>query len=307
MNGFVNLLKPPGMTSNDAVMATRRLLKTRRIGHAGTLDPEAAGVLPLGLGKATRLLSMLAEAGKTYWCEWIPGVETDTCDAYGAVTATSRADITVDDLLRVLPGFTGDIAQEPPLYSALKYKGKRMYQWAREGQTPEIPTRTVSITHIEALPSARAGAFALRVRCGGGTYIRSLCRDIGRALGISAHMGMLVREGVGSLSIDDAVTFEALREQAESGAFQPMPMACATSDMPSAFVPDALIAQLLNGAPLPALACKAEGITGKTALYLPDGSLAAIGRSDGTEIRIDIMLLERDQHGFGFNRLHWRL
>lgn len=222
MHGVLNLLKPPGMTSHDAVSFARRQLQTKRIGHTGTLDPAAAGVLPLCVGQATRLVEYLQAGTKEYIAETTFGFETDTGDAVGKVLAEGDASrLTSEKLLEVLPEFCGTITQTPPIFSALKKQGKKLYDLAREGVEEseiEIPTRQVEITQLKMtqfFEHATTPRAMLHIECSGGTYIRSLVRDIGRVLGARATMSFLVRTRSGDFIIENAVTLEQIEEEKE--------------------------------------------------------------------------------------------
>ncbi|MBB6053057.1 tRNA pseudouridine55 synthase [Armatimonas rosea] len=202
------------MTSHDVVGRVRRALKTKRVGHAGTLDPDATGVLVVAVGQATRLLPYLPLEPKVYLATVGFGTATDTEDASGQVTATADASGLTEEALRsVLPRFVGEIAQVPPMVSALHHNGQRLYDLARQGITVEREARTITIHALElvAPPSLGAGG-AIRVTCGGGTYIRTLCKDIGEALGLPAHMATLVREAVGPYALADAIPLEEIDE-----------------------------------------------------------------------------------------------
>lgn len=213
MDGVLNVLKPPGMTSHDVVAYLRRLLRERRVGHTGTLDPGAAGVLPVCLGRATRLAEYLAEAGKAYRAEVTFGIATDTLDAYGTETERRPVpELRAGDLLAVLPRFQGEIWQTPPMYSAVKVGGRRLYELARAGQEVERVPRQVTI-HRLSLVAFRPGEFPvarLDVVCSKGTYIRTLAADLGAALGVPAHLSHLVRTGSGPFTLETAVTLEEL-------------------------------------------------------------------------------------------------
>lgn len=220
MHGVLNLLKPPGMTSHDAVAFARRQLKTKRIGHTGTLDPAASGVLPLCIGQATRLVENLQAGTKEYVAEAVFGFETDTGDAVGKVLSTGdAARLLPENVLEILPRFRGELSQTPPIFSALKKQGKKLYELAREGADEsevEIPTRQVEISRLEMTQffgDKSTPRAILHIECSGGTYIRSLVRDIGRALGTHATMSFLVRTRSGHFSIEEAVTLEQLAEQ----------------------------------------------------------------------------------------------
>lgn len=203
-NGFLIVDKPAGATSFSMVALVRRLTGARRVGHAGTLDPLATGVLPVAVGQATRFIEYLDDVPKTYVARLSFGASTDTYDAEGAVTATADASgVTLAALEGLLPAFTGDIDQTPPVFSALKVSGKPMYAYARAGEAVSIQARTVRINSISILsfePGAAAAA-ELEVVCGKGTYIRSLAHDIGERLGIGAHLTALRRTSTGGFGI----------------------------------------------------------------------------------------------------------
>lgn len=213
MDGVFNILKPPGMTSHDVVGYLRRVLREQRVGHTGTLDPGVAGVLPVCVGKATRLAEYLTEQGKAYRAEFTFGIGTDTQDAAGAVTAAAPADHLTEAMLRaVLPRFTGEILQVPPMVSAVRVEGKRLYELARAGQVVERAPRPVTIHRLhlrEFRPGARPIA-RLDVVCSKGTYVRTLAADIGAALGVPAHLSHLVRTASGPFRLEDAVLLEEL-------------------------------------------------------------------------------------------------
>ncbi|HEY9855145.1 MAG TPA: tRNA pseudouridine(55) synthase TruB [Stenomitos sp.] len=208
--GLINVLKPPGMTAHDVVAAMRRRLGTKKVGHAGTLDPVACGVLPVAVGGATRLLPYL-ESGKEYLAEIQFGVATSTADAEGEVLEAVDCELSAEDLSGVLPRFTGTIQQRPPMVSAVHYQGKRLYELARAGVVVEdIPLREVTIQELELVrwyPGSRPRAL-VRVACSAGTYIRSLAVDLGAALGVPASLAYLLRTRAGSFRIEAAVTLD---------------------------------------------------------------------------------------------------
>lgn len=208
MDGFLNIHKPAGMTSHDVVGRGRRALKTKRVGHAGTLDPDATGVLVVAVGQATRLLPYLPLEPKVYLATVGFGTATDTEDASGQVIAEADASGLTEEALRsVLPRFVGEIEQVPPMVSALHHNGQRLYDLARQGITVEREARTITIHALELVAPS-----TIRVTCGGGTYIRTLCKDIGEALGLPAHMATLVREAVGPYALADAIPLEEIDE-----------------------------------------------------------------------------------------------
>lgn len=206
-NGYLNVYKEKGMTSHDVVFKARKILKTKKIGHTGTLDPDAQGVLVLCVGQATKMVEYITDHDKVYEAEVILGKETDTCDVSGTVIRESEQRISREAFESSLKQFSGDIRQKPPIYSAIRVNGKKLYHYARNGETVEIPERDVHIAEISLLEFCEASQQAkIMVTCSKGTYIRSLCRDIGSALGTAGCMGNLIRHRVGSFSIDDALT-----------------------------------------------------------------------------------------------------
>jgi len=208
--GFLNVNKPQGMTSHDVVAKVRRGLGVKKVGHAGTLDPMATGVLVLCIGAATRLSEYVMESIKRYQAQVHLGVTTDTYDAEGVVQSERAATgITREDVERHLAAFLGEIEQIPPMYSAIKQGGRKLYKLARSGHTVEREARMVTIERLEirdwSLPQ-----FTLEVVCSAGTYIRSLAYDLGEALGVGAHLAGLVRVSSGSFHLDNAVALDTL-------------------------------------------------------------------------------------------------
>lgn len=218
MDGFINVLKPTGLSSHDVIDIVRRIFKQKRVGHAGTLDPAAAGILPVALGRAARLVEYMEGADKSYRAEIAFGYATDTGDVYGEVVESVENPMlpSEEELRRVLGQFVGEIEQLPPAYSAIKVGGQRAYDLARQGAEVEIKARTVRIDRLELLRVDAARArILLDVDCAKGTYIRSLCADIGAAMGLPATMRFLLRTRVGGFTLDDSYTLEEL---AEAGA-----------------------------------------------------------------------------------------
>lgn len=218
-SGLLNVLKPPGMTSHDVVAVARRLLNSK-VGHTGTLDPLAAGVLVLTVGAATRLTDLLAEHDKSYRAEFILGLETDTLDLEGAVVSRrDAADVTPEQVCRALEALTGDIEMTPPAYSAVKRDGRRLYALARAGKQAEAPPRRVRVTRLELLqftPGAQARCLC-EIDCSKGTYVRSLAQMLGERLGCGACLGFLLRTAQGAHSIGEALTLEELAKEASAG------------------------------------------------------------------------------------------
>ena len=211
MNGIVIVDKPQGWTSQDVTARLRRVYATRRIGHGGTLDPMATGVLPVFVGRATRGVEFFEHAEKTYETVLLLGRTTDTQDVTGATLAEKAVHLSPADIERVLPRFRGDILQVPPMYSALKVNGKKLYELARKGQEVERQPRPITVFELTDL-GFDGTRLSLRVRCSKGTYIRTLCQDIGDALGCGGCMEALRRVRAGEYGIEDAVPLEQLLE-----------------------------------------------------------------------------------------------
>ena len=218
LNGFLILDKPLGATSSNVVVRVRRQLpKGTAVGHGGTLDPEASGVLPICVGTATRLFDYIIDKQKTYVAELRLGEITDTQDATGQVVETRPVTCGEAEVRAALPGFVGEIEQIPPMYSAVKKDGRRLYQLARRGETVEMPARRCVIHGIEYLEQTDARTHRLRVTCGKGVYIRTLCHDIGQALGCGAHMASLRRTAAGIFTLENACTPEQAEKLAQEG------------------------------------------------------------------------------------------
>ncbi len=218
MNGIINVLKPPGMTSHDVVSFIRKKLNIKRVGHTGTLDPNAAGVLPICVGKATRVVQYFDDFSKAYRAELTLGYETDTQDKYGEViNRTSAHIVTSDELEEVFNEFRGKIQQIPPMYSALKHKGRKLYELAREGKTVEREPREIELYNISIIKNYDNEKVLFDVECSKGTYIRTLCNDIGRRLGTLGCMTFLVRTKVGDFRIENAYTIEEIEEYVSDG------------------------------------------------------------------------------------------
>ena len=214
MNGIVIVDKPQGWTSQDVTARLRRVFNTRRIGHGGTLDPMATGVLPVFVGRATRGVEFFEHAEKVYETVLRPGITTDTEDITGTVLTQTDATITADMVEAVLPQFRGEILQVPPMYSALKINGQKLCDLARKGREVERQPRPITIHELTLLGVDEAG-IRLRVRCSKGTYIRTLCKDIGAALGCGGCMAALRRVQAGEYTIAESVPLEVLLETAE--------------------------------------------------------------------------------------------
>jgi tRNA pseudouridine55 synthase len=219
-NGIIVIDKPTDWTSNDVVIKLKRLLWEKRIGHAGTLDPMATGVLPVFVGRATRAVEFAAEGEKEYVAGLELGKTTDTQDSTGTVLTETPCSVTRQDIEGVLDQFRGEILQVPPMYSALKVNGKRLYDLARKGKEVERKPRPITIYALELGEQLGENTWSLRVRCSKGTYIRTLCHDIGAALGVGGVMCSLRRTEAAGFTLAQAVTLEQVMAAAEAGKAQ---------------------------------------------------------------------------------------
>ncbi len=255
MNGFLNILKPPGMTSAAVVAVTRRLTGEKHVGHAGTLDPEAAGVLPVMIGKAARLFDYLVDKEKTYVAEVAFGAATDTQDATGTVIATGDHYPDRAAVEHAAEALTGDIWQQPSAYSAIKKDGKPLYALARKGEEVEVPKRLVHVESISVGAAQPDHGYLMTIHCGRGTYIRSICHDMGQMVGCPAHMRFLLRAQSGAFDLETAMTLEEVEALAKIGklADQLIPLDMPLGHMPRLDVPSKLRKRVVNGAKLPIL------------------------------------------------------
>jgi tRNA pseudouridine55 synthase len=279
VEGLVVVDKPAGWTSHDVVARLRRIYGLRRVGHAGTLDPDATGVLLVGLGRATRLLRFLTETGKVYRGEVAFGVATDTLDAAGAETARiPMPALGRADLEAALPRFLGTIAQVPPMVSAVKVEGRRLHERARAGEVVERAPRAVRIERIE-VERFTAGEFPraqLVIECGSGTYIRSLAADLGEALGGCAHLAWLRRLRVGPFPVEEARTLEEIEASPEKVL---LPTVEAVRHLARIEVDGETARAVAHGAVFPVTALPGPepgGEPGPLAVVTPDGRLLAL-------------------------------
>lgn len=309
VDSFFNVYKPRGPTSHDVVARLRRASKVRRIGHAGTLDPMAEGVLLVAAGKATRLIEYLVDADKAYAAEVTLGVSTDTYDAQGRVTAEQpAAHLTRDVVERALVAFRGEVSQRPPAFSAVSVGGQRLYTLARRGETVVAPARTITITRLD-LVSWRPPRLDLHVECSKGTYIRSLAHDLGQALGCGAHLSALVRLRVGRLLAHNATPLEELEARLREGRWQAVaaPADAAVAHLVAVHLDAPAVDRIMTGRSVPVggmikgtiddpgaleSAGRAGGETAEEGpsgpasgtlgrAYAPDGRLVAIVRLEG--------------------------
>ncbi len=295
MNGILNIYKEAGWTSHDVVAKLRGITGQKKIGHTGTLDPEAEGVLPVCLGKATKVADLLMEETKTYEAVLLLGTVTDTQDTGGQVLRTRPVTCSPEELEDCLKGFLGEQMQVPPMYSALKQNGKKLYELAREGKTVERQPRKVHFYELELLetdlPRAR-----IRVTCSRGTYIRTLCQDIGEKLGCGGCMEHLVRTRVGDFTLEEAGTIGQIREAAEQGRLEELllPVDRIFRELPAARVRAAADRLAKNGNPLELRQILPEDpgapeAAGKLRLYDSRGEFLGLYRLGEKEPRVRLI------------------
>ena len=274
--GLLLVDKPIGVTSHDVVDMVRRVLGTRKVGHAGTLDPMAGGLLILGVGRATRLLRFLGDLRKTYEGTAHLGVETTTLDADGEVTSERPVAVSADDVRSAMASLVGDSMQRPPAYSAVKVGGRKLYEAARKGERLEAAPRRIRVDAFELL-SMRIPDVDFRIVCSGGTYVRVLLADVGYALGCGAHLTALRRTAIGPFSAIDGVDPRAPGD--------PLPLERAVAHLPRLDLgPEEAVAaghgRLLGPA----------GIAGPYAVFGPDGRLIGIYSDDGPRARPEMVV-----------------
>jgi tRNA pseudouridine55 synthase len=300
MDGVLVVDKPVGPTSHDVVGLVRRLSATKRVGHGGTLDPFASGVLPVFLGRATRLVEYHLGDRKRYRATVCFGASSTTDDLEGALTPAAGPAPDRDAIEAALAGFRGEIEQRPPAYSAIKVGGRRAYAMARAGQTVELPPRTVTIHDIRLLewddttPGEPVGI--LDLECSAGTYVRSLARDLGAAVGSAAYLGALTRTASGPFLVDDAVPLDAVRTATAEGPdrlatlLRPID---AGLELPIVAVPDAALGAIGRGQSI-GVPPGTPDLVADVPLRLVDGSgqLVAIARRSGTKLAPDKVLIE---------------
>ncbi len=287
-DGLIVVDKPAGMTSHDVVARIRRLAKTRRVGHGGTLDPMATGVLIIGVNRATRLLTYVIGAAKSYSATVRLGQSTITDDAEGEITATAAVDGVTDEAVHAgLAAQRGEIDQVPSAVSAIKINGQRAYKRVREGEEVSIPSRRVTISRLDVLDLRRADGFIdvdIDVTCSSGTYIRAIARDLGTTLGTGGHLTALRRTAVGGLTLDEAVTLAELEERAPDVIGLPMAEA-ARQAFPQRTATAEEARVLSHGGPLSPV-----GIDGPYAVFSPAGEVLAIVSEREGRARAEIVL-----------------
>ena len=273
--GLLLVDKPSGVTSHDVVDVVRRSLRTRKVGHAGTLDPMATGLLILGVGRATRLLRYLGDLPKSYAATGRLGEETDTLDADGQIVRSAPVDVSRAEIERACAALVGDSLQTPPAYSAVKVGGRKLYEAARKGDALEAPARRIRVDAFEV--SAFDGRdVEVRITCSGGTYVRVLVADVGRALGCGAHLVRLRRTAIGPFRVEDA---------RPPGEGTPEPIERAIGHLPKIRLEPEEARAASHGRIL-----APAGIDGPYAVYGPDDALKGIYRDDGAKARPEVVL-----------------
>ncbi len=287
LDGILNLIKPPGMTSHDVVDYVRKMFKIKRAGHTGTLDPGAVGVLPVCVGRATRASEYLLGSDKVYRAVMILGMTTDTYDTQGKIESeTDASNVSLAMVENALEGFRGLILQAPPMVSAAKHKGQRLYELARKGIEVERETRPVTVYSIDIVDwqPGRQARVIVDITCSKGTYVRSICHDVGQVLGCGAYLHFLVRVKHGPFSIGEGVTLEELTA-AEGGLRYLIPLESALSFMPRVTLKGEEVKRVFNGArPGPRPVTDIAGLNGapvasrRVRLLDPEGRLVAVAR-----------------------------
>ena len=283
---FVNINKQQDMTSSDAVVVVRGIMRRitgekHKVGHMGTLDPMATGVLPVAIGKATRLFDLLSEKRKTYIAEFVFGSTTDTLDAWGEEIARDNRVVTKDEIQSVLPSLIGNIDQIPPIYSAKSVDGRRAYDYARKGIELDLPAKSVTIYDIKII-DGNDNHFRFEITCGAGTYIRAIARDIAKALGTYAYMNSLLRTQSGLFDLENSVDIKEF----EKDPFNYLiPMEKALSFLPFFEIPIEYRKQVLNGIKLPF-----DNMPNDTFVATIDGNVVAIAENNGGNLILTLRL-----------------
>ena len=272
LNGIVVVNKEKGYTSHDVVNVIRRILGTRKVGHTGTLDPNATGVLPVCVGKSTRVSDMLMFSDKEYIAKVKLGITTDTYDVWGSVLSENEVNVSESELKSAISSFTGEIMQLPPMYSAIKQNGKKLYELARSGIEVERKERKITIYECELI-SFENDTFKIRVKCSKGTYIRSLCHDIGQYLGCGACMTELVRTKASVFDIENSMTLSKIEEKVlkdgKNSVLQPPDTVFTEYEKLNVTV--VVTNRLLNGA-----LSRIDNAVGTYRAYAPDGRFVGI-------------------------------
>jgi tRNA pseudouridine55 synthase len=293
MNGILNILKPTGMTSHDVVSSVRKILGTKKIGHAGTLDPNVAGVLVICVEKGTKISEYLMNGDKEYMCELILGSSTDTQDSYGKTKEKREIHyFSREEIERTLQKFEGEQLQVPPAFSAVKFKGRKLYEYARENIVVEKPGKLVDIKKIEIV-DFKPGRILMKIKCSKGTYMRTLCNDIGEELGTLGHMGILVRTEAKGLEIEDSITLEELRFLNDNNRLDKCLIPIEeVFPLKKVNVDDSLYDKVVNGNDIPVLKSDIKDIGEESFYIYCRKTLIGIGyKNDKNRIKIDKLLM----------------
>ncbi|HHU90746.1 MAG TPA: tRNA pseudouridine(55) synthase TruB [Clostridiaceae bacterium] len=280
MNGIIIVNKPTGITSFDVVSRIRRLYQIKKVGHTGTLDPDASGVLPLCIGKATKVIEYLMDEDKAYRVGLLLGAATDTQDATGSIILEKPVLVSDEEIETAINSFMGDQEQIPPMYSAVRIKGKRLYELARRGIEVERSPRPITIYKIDILNIERKSDkvhVTFEVECSKGTYVRTLCHDIGQLLGCGGHMNSLIRTRSGPFMLDDSYTLDDLEEIKSKMKLETalISMDKALLKMPSVYISHNNALRLKNGLSVPLGGLTADFIR----VYHESGVFLAIGKT----------------------------
>lgn len=293
-NGILPVDKPAGWTSFDVLAKLRGALGTRKLGHSGTLDPMATGVLAVFIGKATSAADRQLDHDKTYEATLRLGMRTDTGDVTGTVLETAPVTVGAEELREVLPRFTGPLMQLPPMYSAVKINGQPLYKAARKGQTVERTPRPITVYSIEYLGNPAPDEYTLRVSCSKGTYIRVLAEDIGTALGVPATLAALRRTRAGVFDINQCHTLPEILEAAQSGALETndwiLPVEAVFAPLPALTVNSGVRAHLFNGCPTSHYAAA----DGRYRVYEETGAFLGLAAVEGGVLRVEKLFCERN-------------
>ncbi len=281
MKGIINVNKPQNFTSHDCVAIVRRLVGVKRVGHTGTLDPMATGVLPICIGSATRIMEYLDDDKKEYRCTMQLGIDTDTCDIWGrTMEEKSFSHLEEEEIRGAFIPFNGEISQVPPIYSALKVKGKKLYEYARAGKEVEIKSRKVTIFQMD-VEEICDGKITFRVICSKGTYLRSICRDVGNALGVGGAMSDLERLSSGAFHVEDAVDILDLKEMStEEVEKKILPIDYPLTRFPKVQVKRDAAIDFTQGKKI---SCKGVFPKGKIRVYYEDSFLGMADQVEGSE------------------------
>jgi tRNA pseudouridine55 synthase len=290
MNGIISVIKPPGMTSHDVVSYIRKVAGIKKVGHTGTLDPGATGVLPVCIGKATKVVDFIMNDKKTYICELTLGNSTDTYDKYGQFKYEidkDLSDISEASILEVLNSFKGEIQQKPPIYSAIKLNGRRAYDMARNGEQFDIPSRVVTIYSIKPVRIDN-NKIMLEITCSKGTYIRSICNDIGEMLGCSAYMSFLIRTATGNFNLSNSYTLE---EICKDNINHLMIGADYCLDFDSVYVPLKYKTNILNGNSISCKNNKNNNTGYLVKIYLENNDFIGIGNIENDVLNVAKLII----------------